>query len=71
MVAGPPAPARWGPLPALVLFPCLFVMLILTFMSFELMHGMWSFRTGGTKPTFTITRGIASIFVPDSEMPKD
>lgn len=70
-MAGPPQPARWGPLPALVLFPCLFVMLIITFMGFELMHSMWAYRSGGTKPTYTVTRGIAGLFKDANDMPKD
>lgn len=67
--AGPAPAASWGPLPALVLFPCLFILLIVSFMGFELMHGMWSYRTGGSKPTYTVTRGIAGIF--GADLPKD
>lgn len=70
LVPAGPAPApSWGPLPALVLFPCLFILLIVSFMGFELMHGMWSYRTGGSKPTYTVTRGIAGIF--GADLPKD
>jgi hypothetical protein len=65
------APARWGPLPALVLFPCLFIMMIIMFMGFELLHGMWSYRSGGSKPTYTITRGIAGMFKDKGELPND
>jgi hypothetical protein len=65
------APARWGPLPALVLFPCLFIMMIVMFMGFELLHGMWSYRSGASKPTYTITRGIAGMFKDANELPKD
>lgn len=61
-MVGPPPPAKWGPLPALVLFPCMFIMLIIAFMGFELMHGMWSYRTSGSKPTYTVTRGVAGLF---------
>ncbi len=60
--AGAAAPTRWGPLPALVLFPCLFVLMIVSFMGFELLHGMWSYRTVASKPTYTLTRGIAGMF---------
>jgi len=67
--SAPAAAAPWGPLPALVLFPCLFILMIVSFMGFELMHGMWSYRTGGSKPTYTVTRGIAGIF--GADMPKD
>ncbi len=65
------APARWGPLPALVLFPCLIILMIVMFMGFELLHGMWSYRSGGSKPTYTITRGIAGMFKDKSELPND
>jgi hypothetical protein len=47
----------------------LFILMIVSFMGFELMHGMWSYRTGGSKPTYTITRGIAGIF--GADLPKD
>ena len=71
VMVGPAQPARWGPLPALVLFPCLFVMIIIMFMGFELLHGMWSYRSGGSKPTYTITRGIAGMFKAEADLPKD
>lgn len=69
MVAAPSKP--WGPLPAIVLGISLLPMILVTFMSFELLHGMWSYRQGGTKPTYTITRGIAGIFTSESELPKE
>ena len=70
--AGMVAPSKpWGPLPAIVLGISLLPMILVTFMSFELLHGMWSYRQGGTKPTYTITRGIAGIFTSDSELPKE
>ena len=64
-------PKPWGPLPAIVLGVALLPMILVTFMSFELLHGMWSYRQGGTKPTYTITRGIAHLFTSDSELPKE
>jgi len=46
-------------------------MMIIMFMGFELLHGMWSYRSGGSKPTYTITRGIAGMFKDKSELPND
>ena len=43
--------------------------MIVSFMGFELMHSMWSYRTGGSKPTYTLTRGIAGMF--SDSLPKD
>jgi hypothetical protein len=68
-VAAQPKP--WGPLPAIVLGVALLPMILVTFMSFELLHGMWSYRQGGSKPTYIITRGIAGLFTSDSELPKE
>src|SRR5262249_34590473 len=65
------APAKWGPLPAIVLGLCFPVMLIVTLMSYELVHGMWGFHQPSNRPTSAVTRGIASIFNNDSELPKE
>ncbi len=64
-------PKPWGALPAVILLPCLLVMLIVTFMSFELLHGMWSYRQGASKPTYTITRRLAGAFIGEAELPKE
>jgi excisionase family DNA binding protein len=49
------APAEWGPLPAIVLLPCLVIMLLGTFMSYELV------RRDGTNNPNMITKAIAPI----------
>jgi hypothetical protein len=49
------APAVWGPLPAIVLLPCLVIMLLGTFMSYELV------RRDGTNNPNMITKAIAPI----------
>jgi hypothetical protein len=64
-------PAKWGPLPAIVLGICFPIMLIVTMMSYELVHGMWGFHQPSNRPTSAVTRGIASIFNSDSELPKE
>src|SRR5262249_2201134 len=68
--SGPPRPAKWGPLPALVLGPCLIVMFFVVMMGYEMLHGMWGFRNA-TKTTSPITRTVAEMFVDKSEMPKE
>ncbi|OWK44325.1 helix-turn-helix domain-containing protein [Fimbriiglobus ruber] len=52
------APAKWGPLPALVLFPTLIVMFLGALMSFEALRGMWGYHQP-TKPGNQIVRGFA------------
>jgi excisionase family DNA binding protein len=49
------APAEWGALPAIVLLPCLVLMLLGTFMSYELV------RRDGTNNPNMITKAIAPI----------
>lgn len=68
--SGPPRPARWGPLPALVSSLSLIVMFFVVLMGYEMLHGMWGFRQP-TKTTSPITRTIAELFTDKSEMPKD
>ena len=69
-VAAPPgAKARWGALPAFVLAPCLLVMFVVSIMGFEMMRNQWGYRQPANKPTSTITRGIASIFMSENELP--
>ena len=68
--SAPPKPAKWGPLPALVLMPCLVVMFFVALMGYEMIHGMWGFRQP-TKATSPITRAFAGMFVNESEMPKE
>jgi len=60
-------PAKWGPLPAIVLIPCFLFTFLGGIMSFELLRGMWGYNQG-TKPGGTIVRGFASMLDMD---PKD
>jgi len=69
--AGPQQKAKWGPLPAFVLAPCLLVMFFVGIMGFELMRSMWGFHQAANKPSATLTRGIAGIFIGENELPKD
>jgi excisionase family DNA binding protein len=52
------APAGWGALPAAVLAPCVLVMAIVGFMSFELLHSMWGYKQP-YKATGFVTKTIA------------
>jgi excisionase family DNA binding protein len=53
------APAPWGVLPAAVMIPCAVVMLLLSFMSFELLHNMWGYQQP-YKPTATIVKWLST-----------
>ncbi|MCZ2344124.1 MAG: hypothetical protein LC104_20370 [Bacteroidales bacterium] len=55
-VEAPPAP--WGPLPALVLLPCLLLVFIGSLMSFELLRSMWGYHQP-SPPGNVIVRGMA------------
>ena len=66
----PAKPARWGPLPALVLMPCLLVMFLVSLMGYEMIHGMWGFHQP-TKTTSPITRMVAGMFLTENELPKE
>jgi hypothetical protein len=70
VAAGSLPPAKWGPLPALVMIPCVIVLFIVGLMAMELMHGQWGYRQS-YRPTSSITRGIASMFYSDNELPKE
>ena len=52
-------PVSWGPLPAVVLIPCLIVVLIGGMMSFEVLRGMWGYQQS-TKTSDSLVRGVAS-----------
>jgi hypothetical protein len=41
------APQPWGVVPALFLTPAFLVLFFVVFMSFELLHNMWGYHTGG------------------------
>jgi hypothetical protein len=70
VAAGPLPPAKWGPLPALVMIPCVIVMFIVGLMAMEVMHSQWGYRQS-YRPSSAITRGIASMFYGDNELPKE
>jgi hypothetical protein len=62
------APPTWGPLPAIVMIPCVAVMFLVTLMGLELVRGMWGYHQP-TKVSGTLTRAMASMF--DSDLPKE
>jgi len=68
VMAGPAPPARWGILPALVLFPCVFLMFVVTLMGYELVKGSWGYRQPN-KATTPITNTVAGLFFDD--LPKE
>jgi hypothetical protein len=55
------APASWGALPVAILGPCVLIMFVVGIMSFELLHGMWGYKTPH-KPTGFVTKTIAGWF---------
>jgi excisionase family DNA binding protein len=55
------APAPWGVLPALVMFPCVLVMFLVGLMAFEMLHGMWGYHQN-TKVGSLIIRPMAETF---------
>lgn len=61
----PPAP--WGPLPAIVLIPCLIFTFLGGVMTFEILQGMRGYSQG-SQPSGLIVRGFASMLDMD---PKD
>ena len=54
-------PATWGPLPALVLLPCLIIVVLGGLMSFEVLRGMWGYQQPA-KPSDSLVRGMADTF---------
>ena len=60
--AAPPAP--WGALPALILLPCVVVLLLAGMMGHELIHGMWGYQQPN-KVTGFLTDSVARMFFPD------
>ncbi len=55
------APAKWGPLPALFLLPCLVVVVLGGLMTFEMLRGQWGY-TQPSKPSDALVRGVAGAF---------
>jgi hypothetical protein len=62
------APAQWGAMPALVLLPCVIVLLLAGFMGYELINTMVGYHQPG-KPTSFLAESMAKAF--DLELPKD
>jgi hypothetical protein len=62
------ASADWGPMPALVLIPCVILMFLVGIMGFELLHGMWGYRQPG-KVSGVVVKGLSDLF--GAELPKD
>ena len=44
------APAKWGALPAILMFPTVIVMFLGGIMAYELLHSMWGYQQSN-KPT--------------------
>jgi hypothetical protein len=57
-VAARAAPTDWGVLPAVLLIPTLLVMLVITGMSFELLHSMWGYKQP-SKPAGMLVKWVA------------
>ncbi len=65
-VAAPPA--EWGALPAIMLFPCVIILVVVGLMGFELMQGMWGFHKPA-KVSSLVIDPIARMF--DDTLPKE
>ncbi len=68
LVGAGAAPAEWGVLPALVMLPCVVVMLLAGMMGYELVRGMWGYQQSGKVSGF-LTDGLARQF--GAELPKE
>jgi hypothetical protein len=55
------APPRWGPLPAILLLPCLVIVLIGGMMAFEMIRGQVGYQQPN-KPSDVLVRGMAKQF---------
>jgi hypothetical protein len=67
-VAVAAAPAEWGSMPALVLLPCVIVLLLAGFMGYELINTMVGYHQPG-KVTGFLAESMAKAF--DLDLPKD
>jgi len=61
------APAEWGPVPAILLFPTVIVLFVVGLMAFELVQGMWGYHRS-TKVGTPVIKAIAGMF---EDLPKD
>ncbi|HEV3235578.1 MAG TPA: hypothetical protein VGZ25_01230 [Gemmataceae bacterium] len=55
------APAAWGPLPAIIMIPCVIVMFLVTLISFEQIQSMWGYHNN-QKVSSTLSRSLANLF---------
>lgn len=62
------APADWGSMPALVMVPCVIVMVLAGLMGYELVRGMWGYQQSGKVSGF-LTDALARQF--GAELPKE
>ncbi len=63
-----PPPARWGPLPALLMLPSVIVLFVVSLLTFELVGTMWGYRQPGNTTGFgVVLHPIAKYF--DSSLP--
>jgi len=69
-VAVATAPAPWGPLPAVVMLPCVIVMLLAGLMGYELIHSMVGYQQPG-KVSGPLSEALAKMLPWDVELPKD
>jgi excisionase family DNA binding protein len=68
VAAAAAAPAPWGPVPALVLLPCVIVMLLAGLMGYELINNMLGYQQPGKVSGF-LSESLAKTF--DLELPKE
>jgi len=66
----PQRPAEWGPVPALLLIPCVLVMFVVGLMGFELIQGMWGYHAHSKVSTLVIDP-IARMFDSDKVLPPE
>jgi hypothetical protein len=62
VAAAPPAP--WGAVPALVMLPCVVIMILAGLMGYELIHGMWGYQQPNKVSGF-LTDNLARQFTDD------
>lgn len=55
------APAPWGALPAILMFPTLIVLFLGTIMAYEVLHSMWGYQSG-TQPGTPLVNFVAEKF---------
>jgi hypothetical protein len=63
------APAPWGPLPAILLFPAVILLFLGGLMGFELIRGMWGYQNSQKIPGL-LTDPISRLFPGTEDWPK-